>query len=50
VLQARGLTNVVNLVGGFRAWQRAGLPVTSERSQPAAAHDAAAVAAVPASA
>lgn len=27
VLQARGLTNVVNLVGGFAAWQQAGLPL-----------------------
>jgi hydroxyacylglutathione hydrolase len=28
VLQARGVPNVVNLAGGFAAWQRAGLPVT----------------------
>jgi hydroxyacylglutathione hydrolase len=27
VLQASGLTNVVNMVGGFAAWQHAGLPV-----------------------
>jgi hydroxyacylglutathione hydrolase len=27
VLQARGIANVVNLAGGFAAWQRAGLPV-----------------------
>jgi hydroxyacylglutathione hydrolase len=27
VLQARGLTNVVNMVGGYAAWQQAGLPV-----------------------
>lgn len=26
VLQARGLANVVNLVGGYAAWQQAGLP------------------------
>ncbi len=30
VLQARGLTNVVNLVGGYGAWAQAGLPVTRE--------------------
>jgi hydroxyacylglutathione hydrolase len=29
VLQARGLTNVVNLVGGYAAWEQAGLPVAS---------------------
>jgi hydroxyacylglutathione hydrolase len=28
LLQARGVRNVVNLVGGFAAWQEAGLPVT----------------------
>ena len=27
VLQARGLHNVVNMVGGYGAWQQAGLPV-----------------------
>jgi hydroxyacylglutathione hydrolase len=32
VLQARGLTNVVNLVGGITAWQQAGLPVTRHAS------------------
>ena len=30
VLQARGLGNVVNMVGGYGAWQRAGLPVTRD--------------------
>ena len=39
VLRARGLTNVVNLGGGFAAWQGAGLPV--ERGAPAAAPDGA---------
>ncbi|HEX6536470.1 MAG TPA: MBL fold metallo-hydrolase [Gemmatimonadaceae bacterium] len=34
VLQARGLTNVVNLVGGYAAWERAGLPVTREGVEP----------------
>ena len=29
VLQARGVTNVMNLVGGIAAWQQAGLPVTA---------------------
>jgi hydroxyacylglutathione hydrolase len=28
VLQARGLDNVVNMVGGYAAWEQAGLPVT----------------------
>jgi hydroxyacylglutathione hydrolase len=27
LLQSRGVTNVVNLLGGIEAWQRAGLPV-----------------------
>ena len=30
VLQARGMTNVINLVGGFGAWDKAGLPVVRE--------------------
>ncbi|MGZ8490756.1 MAG: rhodanese-like domain-containing protein, partial [Gemmatirosa sp.] len=30
VLQARGLTNVVNMVGGYGAWEKAGLPVTRD--------------------
>jgi hydroxyacylglutathione hydrolase len=30
VLQARGLTNVVTMNGGFAAWQRAGLPSTRD--------------------
>ncbi|MDB4880073.1 MAG: Zn-dependent hydrolase [Gemmatimonadetes bacterium] len=29
VLQARGMTNVVNMAGGYAAWQQAGLPVES---------------------
>jgi hydroxyacylglutathione hydrolase len=33
VLRAKGLTNVVNLAGGFAEWQRAGHPV--ERETPA---------------
>jgi hydroxyacylglutathione hydrolase len=28
VLQARGVRNVLNLVGGYTAWERAGFPVT----------------------
>ena len=28
VLRARGLTNVVNMAGGYGAWQQGGLPVT----------------------
>jgi len=27
ILLARGFTDVVNLTGGFEAWERAGLPV-----------------------
>src|SRR5690606_32220434 len=30
LLQARGLGNVVNMVGGYGAWQQAGLPVTRD--------------------
>ena len=38
VLQARGVKNVVNLAGGFAAWQQAGLPVTrAGAEQPEAA-------------
>ncbi|HXT15148.1 MAG TPA: rhodanese-like domain-containing protein [Gemmatimonadaceae bacterium] len=32
VLQAKGFTQVANVTGGFRAWQRAGLPVVDEHS------------------
>jgi hydroxyacylglutathione hydrolase len=32
VLQAQGLTNVVNLTGGFADWQKAGHPVSREVS------------------
>lgn len=39
VLQARGLTNVVNMVGGFGAWQQAGLPVTNDHSRDAKARE-----------
>lgn len=37
VLQARGFTNVVNLVGGYGAWEQSGLPVTRDGAEPAAA-------------
>jgi 3-mercaptopyruvate sulfurtransferase SseA len=30
VLQTRGIRNVVNLVGGYAAWERAGLPTTRD--------------------
>jgi hydroxyacylglutathione hydrolase len=46
VLEARGLTNVVNLVGGYAAWQQAGLPTTLDAAELATASNAA-VAAVP---
>jgi hydroxyacylglutathione hydrolase len=36
VLEARGLTNVVNLVGGYAAWQQAGLPTTRDATEQAA--------------
>ncbi len=36
LLQARGLTNVVNLVGGYVAWEQAGLPI--ERPASSLAH------------
>ncbi|MGZ8471479.1 MAG: MBL fold metallo-hydrolase [Gemmatirosa sp.] len=39
VLQARGLTNVVNMVGGYGAWQQAGLPVTRDDSESADARE-----------
>ena len=32
VLRARGLTNVMSLVGGFADWERAGLPVVREEA------------------
>jgi hydroxyacylglutathione hydrolase len=32
VLQARGLAHVVNLVGGYAAWEQAGLPTTRDQS------------------
>jgi len=31
VLEAHGVPHVVNLTGGFSAWQHAGLPVTEQR-------------------
>jgi rhodanese-related sulfurtransferase len=40
VLRARGFTNVVNLAGGFAAWERAGYPV--ERDAAPEAREAAA--------
>jgi hydroxyacylglutathione hydrolase len=39
VLQARGLTNVVNLVGGYAAWKQAGLPTTRDGAQPVVADE-----------
>jgi hydroxyacylglutathione hydrolase len=30
VLKARGIRNVVNLAGGYAAWERAGLPTTRD--------------------
>jgi hydroxyacylglutathione hydrolase len=33
VLQAEGFTNVANVTGGFRAWERAGLPVVAGEAQ-----------------
>lgn len=33
VLQARGISGVANLVGGFRAWEGAGLPVEREAGE-----------------
>jgi hydroxyacylglutathione hydrolase len=33
VLRARGLTNVMNLTGGFAAWQNAGHPIESESTE-----------------
>jgi hydroxyacylglutathione hydrolase len=36
VLQARGLTNVMNLAGGYEAWQQAGLPTTRDAEERAA--------------
>jgi hydroxyacylglutathione hydrolase len=40
ILQANGIKNVVNIDGGFDAWQAAGLPVESGRRQPVAVHTA----------
>jgi hydroxyacylglutathione hydrolase len=38
VLLARGVNNVINMTGGYSAWKKAGLPVTSEpREAPAGA-------------
>jgi hydroxyacylglutathione hydrolase len=34
LLQVRGMTNVVNLVGGYAAWQQAGLPTTRAAAEP----------------
>jgi hydroxyacylglutathione hydrolase len=33
VLKARGIRNVVNLVGGYAAWERAGLPTTRDAAE-----------------
>ena len=35
LLQARGRTNVVNLLGGYAAWTRAGHPTTRDGAEPA---------------
>ncbi len=37
VLQARGRTNVVNMVGGYVAWNHAGLPITQDSLTPGSA-------------
>jgi hydroxyacylglutathione hydrolase len=37
VLQAHGIADVANLVGGYKAWQAAGLPVTTDGAEPAGA-------------
>ena len=34
VLQGRGLSNVMNLVGGYVAWQQSGLTTTRDRAEP----------------
>jgi len=34
LLQRAGFTNVLNLVGGFDAWQQANLPVAKEKEKP----------------
>jgi hydroxyacylglutathione hydrolase len=46
VLQACGLTHVVNVIGGYAAWEQAGLPTTRADARPAAA-DEPALATVP---
>ena len=43
VLQARGVRNVVNMTGGFAAWQQAGLPVTRVTEESGAPADLAVV-------
>jgi hydroxyacylglutathione hydrolase len=37
VLQAHGIADVANLVGGYTAWRAAGLPVTTDGAEPAGA-------------
>jgi hydroxyacylglutathione hydrolase len=44
LLRARGLTNVVNLAGGYTAWRQAGLPTTRETADVGAGVPAPAVA------
>ena len=39
VLQARGLTNVMNLVGGYAAWEQAGLATTRDDADPVASDE-----------
>ena len=41
VLRARGLTNVVNMRGGYAAWQEAGLPTTRDAATGAARQEVA---------
>jgi hydroxyacylglutathione hydrolase len=40
VLQARGLTSVMNFTGGFAAWEQAGLPTVRPGAGPSTADDA----------
>lgn len=38
VLKAHGFTDVVNLTGGFQAWQKAGLPIDTSAADAVATH------------
>jgi hydroxyacylglutathione hydrolase len=46
VLKASGRTNVVNMAGGYVAWERAGLPTTRDGEQPIASDEPALAAAL----